>query len=118
MPRSSTARFTEKWQVSVGDDGFLEGIVDRWRNSSCASAADAAQQMAMFAEAMNIGTQPSSEATGAPPVADDRAARPREGAPERRDFPAIRREAPAPAAAPSGQSAATMRALRERMQQR
>ena len=33
MPRSSTARFTEKWQKSVGDEGFLEGIVDRWRNS-------------------------------------------------------------------------------------
>ena len=31
MPRSSTARFTEKWQKSVGDEGFLESIVDRWR---------------------------------------------------------------------------------------
>ena len=31
MPRSSTARFTEKWQKSVGDEGFLEAIVDRWR---------------------------------------------------------------------------------------
>ena len=34
MPRSSTARFTEKWQKSVGDEGYLEGIVDRWRSSS------------------------------------------------------------------------------------
>ena len=57
MPRSSTARFTEKWQKSVGDEGFLEGIVDRWRNSSCASAADAAQHMAMFAEAMNLAAR-------------------------------------------------------------
>ena len=54
MPRSSTARFTEKWQKSVGDEGFLEGIVDRWRNASSSTAADAAQQMAMFAEAMNL----------------------------------------------------------------
>src|SRR6202008_1600486 len=34
LPRSSTACFPEKWQKSVGDAGFLEGIVDRWRNAS------------------------------------------------------------------------------------
>ena len=39
MPRSSSARFTEKWQKSVTDDGFLDSIVERWRNSSSASAA-------------------------------------------------------------------------------
>jgi DNA helicase HerA-like ATPase len=119
MPRSSTASFTEKWQRSVGDDGFLEGIVERWRNSSCASAADAAQQMAMFAEAMNIGTQAGADPASTPAAADERPARPREGTPERREFPSIRREPPAaaPAAAPSGQSAA-MRAIRDRMQQR
>ena len=33
MPRSSSARFTERWQKSVGDEGFLEHIVERWRNS-------------------------------------------------------------------------------------
>jgi DNA helicase HerA-like ATPase len=33
MPRSSTARFSERWQKSVGDEGFLEHIVERWRNS-------------------------------------------------------------------------------------
>ena len=64
MPRSSTARFTEKWQKSVGDEGFLESIVDRWRNSSCASAADAAQHMAMFAESMNLtGPNPDARRT-------------------------------------------------------
>ena len=31
MPRSSTARFTEKWQKSVGDEGFLEQVVEKWR---------------------------------------------------------------------------------------
>ena len=119
MPRSSTARFTEKWQKSVGDEGFLEGIVDRWRNSSCASAADAAQQMTMFAEAMNIGAQAGADLGQYAAAADERPARPREGTPERREFPSIRREPPAaaPAAAPSGQSAA-MRAIRDRMQQR
>jgi hypothetical protein len=34
MPRSSTARFSERWQKSVGDDGFLDSIVERWRASS------------------------------------------------------------------------------------
>lgn len=33
MPRSSTARFSERWQKSIGDEGFLEQIVERWRNS-------------------------------------------------------------------------------------
>jgi len=33
LPRSSTARFSEKWQKSVGDEGFLDYIVERWRTS-------------------------------------------------------------------------------------
>ena len=61
MPRSSTARFTEKWQKSVGDEGFLEAIVDRWRSSSSTAAADVAQNMAMFAEAMNLPKAPHAE---------------------------------------------------------
>ncbi len=51
MPRSSSARFTEKWQKSVGDEGYLEAIVDRWRSSSSTAAVES---MAMFAEAMNL----------------------------------------------------------------
>jgi hypothetical protein len=38
LPRSSTARFSEKWQKSVGDEGFLDMIVERWR--SCGASAD------------------------------------------------------------------------------
>ena len=41
LPRSSTARFSEMWQKSVGDDGFLEQVVDRWRHSASGIAADA-----------------------------------------------------------------------------
>ena len=33
MPRSSTARFSDRWQESVGDESFLEQIVERWRRS-------------------------------------------------------------------------------------
>ncbi len=54
LPRSSTARFTEKWQTSVGDDNFLDQLVERWRASGSGAGTDAAQQMAMFADAMGI----------------------------------------------------------------
>jgi DNA helicase HerA-like ATPase len=120
MPRSSTARFTEKWQKSVADDGFLDSIVERWRNSSSASAADAAHNMAMFAEAMNLTPGAGAEAPAAAAVIDDRSARPREpiSEPVRRDFGSIRREQPAAAAAPAAQPSGAMRTIRDRLQQR
>ncbi len=31
MPRSRTARFTERWREGGGDAGLLEDVVDRWR---------------------------------------------------------------------------------------
>jgi hypothetical protein len=33
LPRSSTARFSEKWQKPAGDDAFVQSVVDRWRAS-------------------------------------------------------------------------------------
>jgi hypothetical protein len=36
LPRSSTARFSEKWQASIGDADFLDRIVERWRMSGAA----------------------------------------------------------------------------------
>jgi hypothetical protein len=113
MPRSSTARFTEKWQSPVGDGGFLEGIVERWRNSTYASAADAARQMAMLAEAMQLAPSAAPDPAG-PPGTEGGGAPQREPMPERRHAPSVRRE---PAAVSPSQSA-TMRAIRDRMQQR
>lgn len=40
LPRSSTARFSEKWQTSVGDDGFLEQLVERWRSAGLGSGGE------------------------------------------------------------------------------
>ncbi len=103
MPRSSSAPFTERWQMSVGDDGFLESIVERWRNSSSASAADAAALLAQAAEAMA------------------EAAAPREAPaePARRDIPSLRREpAAAPASGAQSGQGSSMRALRNRLPQR
>ena len=122
MPRSSTALFTEQWQKSVGDEGFLEGIVDRWRNASSATAADAAMQMAMFAEAMNL-SGPAADVPAAQGAIEERRAHPREpvmptGEP-RRDVPSIRRETqPVPQPASPTQPGNALRAIRDRLQQR
>ena len=53
LPRSSTAPFSERWQASVGDENFLESVVERWRASGVAQA-DASMQTQMLAEAMGI----------------------------------------------------------------
>src|SRR3990172_13366675 len=45
LPRSTTARFTEHWQRSIGDEGFLEQVVEKWRSSDI-GAGDPNQQMA------------------------------------------------------------------------
>lgn len=37
LPRSSTAKFTECWQESIGDEQFLATIVERWRSSGLES---------------------------------------------------------------------------------
>ena len=58
LPRSSTARFSEKWQKSMGDEGFLEQVVDRWRMSGIGSGGDMSQQLAMMADAMGIPSNP------------------------------------------------------------
>src|SRR5690606_23960823 len=64
LPRSSSARFSEQWQKSVGDDGFLENVVERWRTAGI-SVGDQGHQLAAFAEAMGIS---SSDDGHAPPA--------------------------------------------------
>ena len=63
MPRSSTARFSERWQKSVGDEGFIEGVVERWRASS-SGTSDLSANMSMFADAMGISGASEVEAAG------------------------------------------------------
>ncbi len=64
LPRSSTARFTEKWQKSMGDEGFLEQVVDRWRASGLGMGGDMSQQVGLMAEAMGL-TGPDTAAPAA-----------------------------------------------------
>ncbi len=58
LPRSSTAKFSEKWQKSVGDEGFLDQVVERWRSAGMGQGMDSSQQAAMFADAFGIGGAP------------------------------------------------------------
>ncbi len=53
LPRSSSARFSEKWQTSIGDEGFLETVVERWRAAGV-SGLDFNAQVQMLAEAVNL----------------------------------------------------------------
>ena len=135
MPRSSTARFSERWQKSVGDEGFIEGVVERWRASS-SGTADLSANMSMFADAMglngDIEAQTPAPVAGAPPARPTTmppnnyqpAGAPgaaRLGAPQlRRDLPTSAPQrgvsaAPPPPPEPAG---APVRSLRDKLLQR
>ena len=61
MPRSSSAKFSENWKVSIEDEGFLETVVERWRSSSSAQS-DGGSGMAMLADSIGIGeTEPAPQ---------------------------------------------------------
>ena len=65
LPHSSTARFTEQWQKSVADEGFLDQVVDRWRASGMGISDDLEQPPSMLAEAIQV----DANATPATPAA-------------------------------------------------
>lgn len=54
LPRSTTARFSEKWQESIGDGEFLDAVVERWRAAGVCGQLDATLQAQLFADAVNI----------------------------------------------------------------
>ncbi|MEO1793992.1 MAG: ATP-binding protein, partial [Pseudomonadota bacterium] len=121
LPRSSTARFSEKWQSSIGDGEFLDRVVERWRTSG-SSEADAEGNMSMLAEAISINEPNEHAAVAAQPEPAAETASPSlrktarratagEGAPELR-------RAVAPEAAPAaGQQAAAPAIPRVRREQ-
>jgi hypothetical protein len=66
LPRSSTARFSEKWLKSTGDEGFLDSVVERWRSAGL-NNGDEGQAMSMMADALDIpGVQAASEPAHTP----------------------------------------------------
>jgi hypothetical protein len=135
LPRSSTAKFSDKWQYSVGDEGFLDAVVERWRAAGVCGGLDATAQAHLLAETMSMprGEAPRPmDAFGSDAVSNDE---PSPG-PSREDDagldvdlrrspaptpPPLRRvEPPQREAAPSVQPAAsgssiTRSALRERL---
>jgi DNA helicase HerA-like ATPase len=128
MPRSSTARFSEMWQRSTGDDLLLEHIVEKWRLSASGGGAQATQ----FAEALETASPASdagySDDVDTPGDADDthhiqdphlaprmqvpvNRAPLREALPPRRDAPA----SPMGSSSSQTQSGGALRSLRERL---
>lgn len=63
LPRSSTAQFSEKWQNSVGDDDFLQKLVERWRSTGMTDDDETNVQTQMLAD--SIGLPPSGQAASA-----------------------------------------------------
>jgi len=112
MPKSSSARFSEMWQKSVGDEGFLDSIVDRWRNASAA-----VQGAALFAESVNLLPHPVDAMLPAPPAFEERRTPVRETPPVRREFGTLRREPNAAGAQPT-QAGTAVRAIREKLHHR
>ena len=84
LPRSSTARFSEAWQASVGDENFLEQVVERWRSAGLGAGDGNAQNMAMFAEAMGIS--PSEADARAPALPEPRMPADQHPAPRQREL--------------------------------
>jgi DNA helicase HerA-like ATPase len=133
LPRSSTAKFSEKWQTSVGDENFLDQVVERWRSAGTGPGVDANHQAAMLAEAIGLGGSGRPGEAGEHP-ADPNGRQAPTGAPRHshsQPAPAaqpslrpaggglLRREASMPAAAPppaaSSPQAASGLSLRERL---
>jgi hypothetical protein len=133
LPRSSTAKFSEKWQTSVGDENFLDQVVERWRSAGTGPGVDANHQAAMLAEAIGLGGSGRPGEAGEHP-ADPYGRQAPNGAPRHPNAqpgpaaqpsarPAsgglLRREAPMPAAAPAAAASSPQSAsglsLRERL---
>jgi len=54
LPRSTTARFSEQWQESLGDEKFLELVVERWRSAGVCGALDVAAQAHLMADTVHF----------------------------------------------------------------
>lgn len=66
LPRSTTANFSERWQESEVDEGFLEAVVERWRAAGVCGQIDASTQAHLFAEAVSLPAS-TGTATALPP---------------------------------------------------
>ncbi len=99
LPRSSTASFSEKWQKSMGDEGFLEQVVDRWRMSGIGTGGDLTQQLAMMADAVGISSNADDTESPGPatytPASTAPQNYPSQAGASRASAPALRKDTPA-----------------------
>ncbi len=113
LPRSSTAKFSEKWQTSVEDTSFLDVVVERWRSSNmnidddgehgaAADSDEVAQQQAAPAQPGRVRTPDTS-------VAPPPAPRPTPAAQPQPAMAGATSRAPAAAQAPRSSIAAGSR---------
>jgi len=96
LPRSTTAHFTEHWQRSIGDEGFLEQVVEKWRSSDLEAGSDASLHAAMIAEGM-MDTGPSMPATAEPTPAEPQRRQDSQVASRMREQDVLRQPSPSPA---------------------
>lgn len=112
LPKSSTAVFSEKWQTSLNDDGFLDQVVERWRASGISTSGDPSHQLAMMADALSdaLGMPAASsaesahlaEAAGGRVAASHSASYSSPSSPARAAGSLVRRDGPPPAFANRG----------------
>ncbi|MEQ1578252.1 MAG: DUF87 domain-containing protein [Hyphomicrobium sp.] len=67
LPRSSTARFSEKWQHSLEDEGFLDAVVERWRSAGLGTGADHGQHVSVMADSFNLNSSAHADPAPAEP---------------------------------------------------
>lgn len=64
LPRSSTARFSECWQTSIGDENFLDEVVERWRTAGGSAISDSHSSTAMLADSLNLSSPDAPSQAG------------------------------------------------------
>jgi hypothetical protein len=117
LPRSSTARFSEKWQNSVGDEGFLDLLVEKWRAAGVGTGTDTGVQAAMIADSieLQLASEVEPARAGGPRRDGSGYGAGRAGASSLRRDPAVLMPPVPLAPAPAGNG---VRTLRERLLQR
>jgi DNA helicase HerA-like ATPase len=133
LPRSSTARFSERWQTSLTDDRFLEQVVERWRMSGIPTSENS-QTLSMMADALamnnGLGTAPQHAAPASahipsrpqtpaqmPPPAPPLRSGSNTGIPPQASERAPRAPSPPAPGTPTGRvaSSVTLQSLRDRL---
>jgi hypothetical protein len=69
LPRSTTAQFSAKWQESLGDEGFLEAVIERWRAAGVSGQIDSSTQAQQLADAVRMSAALSAQPERAPAAA-------------------------------------------------